>query len=141
MSWGEEIDRLESIAAIHEMIHQGVNFIDTGLSYGMGASEQIIGEAIKGSRHKVYLATKGGTFHRGRHVVKDGIIEEIDKIAASHNVPVSQVAINWNIKKPYVDTSIIGVRKPQEAKENCMAMGWTLTEEEMAEIDNAIDKM
>jgi aryl-alcohol dehydrogenase-like predicted oxidoreductase len=43
---------------IREAIRLGVNFIDTAHKYGDGMSERVIGEAIKGIRDKVYIATK-----------------------------------------------------------------------------------
>jgi aryl-alcohol dehydrogenase-like predicted oxidoreductase len=39
-------------------LDRGVNFIDTANVYSAGASEEIVGEAIKGRRDRVLLATK-----------------------------------------------------------------------------------
>lgn len=39
-------------------IDMGVNFIDTSPAYGLGESEKIIGNVLKGKREKVFLATK-----------------------------------------------------------------------------------
>ena len=281
--WGDT-SRVESISAIHEMIEHGVNFIDTAIVYNNGVSEKIVGEAIQGRRKDVYLATKGGIYNNGHHVVKDGtkenilsqcdeslknlgtdyidlyfvhwpdsntlfsetfdamhqlqkagkiryigvsnftleqiydaekyveiaafqppysmverdqerliqwvhdhnigimtygslgagiltgayralpkfdlsdmryvfydyfrepkftktmeLLKTLDKIAEKRQVPISQIAINWNVQKEFVDTSILGVRTTRHAKENCMAMNWQLAAEEMAEIDAAIE--
>lgn len=40
------VDRSDSIKAIHAMLDQGVNLIDTAPCYGNGASEKIVGEAL-----------------------------------------------------------------------------------------------
>ncbi|MGM0667940.1 MAG: aldo/keto reductase [Bacteroidota bacterium] len=53
-------DRKESIATIHESIDQGINFIDTADMYGNGHNEILVGEALKGIRKKLILATKFG---------------------------------------------------------------------------------
>ncbi|QNR65107.1 aldo/keto reductase [Paenibacillus peoriae] len=45
---------------IHEALDAGINIIDTSNRYGDGESERIIGEAIRGKREKVILATKFG---------------------------------------------------------------------------------
>jgi aryl-alcohol dehydrogenase-like predicted oxidoreductase len=50
----------ESMAAIDTAIDLGVNFIDTSDAYGAGYSETLLGNALKGRRDKVILATKGG---------------------------------------------------------------------------------
>ncbi len=55
----------ESIKAIHRAIDLGVNFFDTADVYGAGHSEEILGEAIKGYRDDIVIATKfGNTFER-----------------------------------------------------------------------------
>jgi len=51
---------ISSVRSIHASLDAGVNFIDTAPAYGLGLSEQIVGEAIRGRRDKVILATKCG---------------------------------------------------------------------------------
>ena len=60
--WGE-VDDQESIRAIRRAIELGVNFFDTADAYGTGHSEEVLGEAVRGIRDKVVLATKGGFVH------------------------------------------------------------------------------
>jgi len=50
----------QSVRSIHASLDAGVNFIDTAPAYGLGLSERIVGEAIRGQRDKVILATKCG---------------------------------------------------------------------------------
>src|ERR1700712_810310 len=57
--WGGNDDR-DAIAAIKASIDNGVNTIDTAAIYGMGHSEKLVGEAIKGRRDDVVIATKCG---------------------------------------------------------------------------------
>lgn len=55
-----ETDDKESIAAIHAALDLGINFIDTSDAYGIGHSEEIIGDALKGRRTQTVIATKFG---------------------------------------------------------------------------------
>jgi aryl-alcohol dehydrogenase-like predicted oxidoreductase len=48
----------ESIATIHRSIELGMTFLDTADVYGYGDNEILVGEAIRGRRDKVFLATK-----------------------------------------------------------------------------------
>ena len=58
--WGA-VDRADSIKAIHAMVDNGVNFIDTAPIYGNGYAEEVVGEAISTlQRDKLYIATKFG---------------------------------------------------------------------------------
>ena len=54
------MDDSESLSAIETAIDLGVNFIDTSDAYGAGYSETLLGQALRGKRDKVILATKGG---------------------------------------------------------------------------------
>ncbi|MDD3243669.1 MAG: aldo/keto reductase [Eubacteriales bacterium] len=286
--WGE-VDRQDSIRAIRAMLDEGVNFIDTAPVYGMGYSEEVVGDAIAGlDRSKLYLATKAGfvwdenkenlerdvsgksireqiedslrrlktdyidlyLVHKPdfkgtpdedtmsammelkasgkvRHVgvsnysvekmesslrygeievvqppysmvdrseqavlefakahdmgvmsygslgagMLTGSIRELpnwdprdtrytfyhffkepkfsrcqellkvmDGIAAAHDRPVAQVAVNWSTQNPLVDTALMGVRNPREAKENCAATEWELSADEIAVLNAAIAK-
>jgi len=56
--YGSTYARDEAIKIVHRAIELGVTLIDTAEIYGLGKSERIVGEAIKGQRDKAFLATK-----------------------------------------------------------------------------------
>jgi aryl-alcohol dehydrogenase-like predicted oxidoreductase len=51
-------DHDDSIRIIRTALDSGINFIDTADAYSHGESEEIVGEALKGRRDDVVLATK-----------------------------------------------------------------------------------
>ncbi len=57
--WGPQ-DDTESKKAIDAALDLGINWIDTAAVYGLGHSEEVVGEAVTGKRQKVLLATKCG---------------------------------------------------------------------------------
>ena len=54
------LDNAESIRTIHRALDLGVTHIDTAEIYGPFLSEEIVGEAVKGRRNQVVIATKFG---------------------------------------------------------------------------------
>jgi aryl-alcohol dehydrogenase-like predicted oxidoreductase len=48
----------ESIATIHRALELGSSFLDTADVYGYGDNEILVGNAIRGRREQVFLATK-----------------------------------------------------------------------------------
>jgi aryl-alcohol dehydrogenase-like predicted oxidoreductase len=55
--WGND-DRADAARIIHRALDAGINFIDTADVYSAGASEEIVGQAIRARRDDVFLATK-----------------------------------------------------------------------------------
>ncbi len=57
--WGAQDDR-QSTATIFRAIDAGINWIDTAAVYGLGHSEEVVGQALKGMHQKPYIFTKCG---------------------------------------------------------------------------------
>ncbi len=58
MNFGWKTTKEDGIAIIDRALDSGINFVDTANVYARGASESIVGKALKGKRDKVVLATK-----------------------------------------------------------------------------------
>src|SRR4029077_1715751 len=56
-AWGAQDDS-DSIAAIHEALNAGVNWIDTAAVYGLGHSEEVVARALQGMNNRPYVFTK-----------------------------------------------------------------------------------
>ena len=56
--YGKDFASGEAGAIVKRALELGVNVIDTAEIYGTGRSERIVGEAIRGQREEVFLATK-----------------------------------------------------------------------------------
>ena len=74
MSWGPQDDN-DSIAAIHKAIDLGVNWIDTAAIYGLGHSEEVVGNAVKGSHVKPFIFTKSGMVWNEKREIKRTLLE------------------------------------------------------------------
>ena len=71
----------DSLSAIDTALELGVNFIDTSDAYGAGYAETLLGNALKGKRDKVIIATKGGNVmtgpNRGKRIFDPDYISRV----------------------------------------------------------------
>ncbi len=65
------------------------------------------------------------------------IVEALDAIAAETDRSVPQIAINWLLQRPTVSTVLIGARDEVQLRENLGAVGWSLTDDQRARLDQA----
>jgi len=63
------------------------------------------------------------------------IVDKLTEIATARGVTPAQVALNWVMNKPGVDTVIIGARDEAQLRDNLAAANWQLSGEEMAALD------
>jgi aryl-alcohol dehydrogenase-like predicted oxidoreductase len=82
MGWGDQDER-DSIAAIHEGLDQGINWIDTAHAYGFGESEEVVGRAVREYGGDVIVATKCGVLSNEdrspyRLISRKTILEEVE---------------------------------------------------------------
>lgn len=66
--YGEDASPDEAIATIHDAIDRGVTFFDTAQIYGPFQNEELVGEAIRGKRDKLVIATKFGFRFDGNQI-------------------------------------------------------------------------
>jgi aryl-alcohol dehydrogenase-like predicted oxidoreductase len=59
-NFGRRLDRAATRAVIDAALDVGVTFFDTADVYGGGDSERFIGDALRGRRERIVLATKFG---------------------------------------------------------------------------------
>jgi aryl-alcohol dehydrogenase-like predicted oxidoreductase len=59
-NFGRRVDEAGTRAVVGAALEAGVTFFDTAESYGGGQSEAYLGQALRGRRDRVVLATKFG---------------------------------------------------------------------------------
>jgi aryl-alcohol dehydrogenase-like predicted oxidoreductase len=66
-AFGTRIDADQVRAVVDAALDEGVSFFDTADVYGLGASEELLGRALRGRRDDVVVATKFGMDMEGRN--------------------------------------------------------------------------
>jgi aryl-alcohol dehydrogenase-like predicted oxidoreductase len=60
-TFGRYADERQTAAIVQQALESGINMIDTADVYGHGASEELLGKAIRGHRDELVIATKVGS--------------------------------------------------------------------------------
>ncbi|MBA2615482.1 MAG: aldo/keto reductase [Actinobacteria bacterium] len=65
------------------------------------------------------------------------VVEVLDLIASAHGATVAQVALAWQLARPWLTSIVLGARTPAQLEDNLGAANLELTEEEVGRIDAA----
>lgn len=68
-------------------------------------------------------------------------LKTMDALSEKYGKPLAQIAINWSTQKSFVTTALTGVRKAEEAVENCAAFDWQLSDEDIAMLDAELERL
>jgi aryl-alcohol dehydrogenase-like predicted oxidoreductase len=109
--WGPQDER-QAIAAIERAVDLGMNWIDTAAVYGLGRSEELVGQALRGVRARPYVFTKCSMVWNerreiGRSLAPDSIrreceaslrrlqVERIDLYQIHWPNPEADIEVGW----------------------------------------------
>ena len=65
------------------------------------------------------------------------VMDAVDEIASETGKTVTQIALNWLLQRPTVSSVIIGARNEEQLRQNLAAVGWNLTPDQVARLDQA----
>jgi methylglyoxal reductase len=68
------------------------------------------------------------------------VLREFEPIAQKHGATIAQVVIAWTLEQPGVTHALVGGRNRKQALENAAAGDVLLSEEELRQIDQAIEQ-
>lgn len=87
-------DDAESLATIDRALELGITFLDTADAYGPHTNERLVGQAIKGRRERVVLATKFGNV-RGPDGSWAGINGRPEYVKAACEASLARLGVDW----------------------------------------------
>ncbi|QTD93179.1 aldo/keto reductase [Burkholderia anthina] len=65
------------------------------------------------------------------------VVDALDAIAEETGKTVPQIALNWLLQRPTVSSVIVGARNEAQLRQNLGAVGWSLTDAQIATLDAA----
>jgi aryl-alcohol dehydrogenase-like predicted oxidoreductase len=69
------------------------------------------------------------------------VVDALDAVAQETEKSVPVVALNWLLQRPTVVNVVVGARDEEQLRQNLQAVGWNLTAEQIAKLDQASERM
>jgi len=101
-----------------------------GLLAGALRRDQVFG--ANDGRHK-YPQYRGAEWQKNLELV-----ERLRPIAQASGHTVAELVINWTIHQPGITSALCGAKRPEQIRENAGGSGWRLTDEQQAQIGEAL---
>jgi aryl-alcohol dehydrogenase-like predicted oxidoreductase len=101
-----------------------------GLLAGRLSKEAPLAE---GDARRNYPMYQGDEWERNQ-----AFVDRLRSIAAECGRTVAQVVVNWTIHQPGITAALCGAKRAWQIEETAGAMGWRLTDEQIAAIEQAI---
>lgn len=65
------------------------------------------------------------------------IVDALEEVAAEVKKSIPQVVLNWVLSRPTVASIVVGARNEEQLLQNFGAVGWTLSQQQVARLDAA----
>lgn len=65
-------------------------------------------------------------------------VEDLKRLAAKYGKNLPEFALRWTLTNPVVGTALVGFRTASEVNENLGALGWEISNADMAEVDDIL---
>jgi aryl-alcohol dehydrogenase-like predicted oxidoreductase len=76
-------------------------------------------------------------FRRSQRLKMEPLLQTLETVGRVHDKKIGQVALNWLLQRNECVIPIPGAKNERQASENAGAIGWHLSPEEFAQIDQA----
>jgi diketogulonate reductase-like aldo/keto reductase len=93
--------RAQEVRALQQGLEHGLNLIDTAEMYGEGGAEEIVGQAIRGQRDKVFLVSKVYPHNASRQGVRDACERSLRRLGSEH---IDLYLLHWPGSEPLEET-------------------------------------
>lgn len=101
-------ERSEQVRALRRGVELGIDMIDTAEMYASGRAEEVVGDAIKGLRDKVFIATKVWSDHLHYDDVIASCNASLQRLGVRH---VDLYQIHWPDPKTPIKETMSAMQK------------------------------
>ncbi len=93
---------------------------------------QAVPEGSRAAQMDFVISSKSDYLHT--------VVDALDEISKEVDKSVTQVALNWVLRRPTVASVVVGARNEEQLIHNFGALGWSLTAEQIARLDKASEQ-
>lgn len=97
----DDAQRANALSALQQGLDSGMNHIDTAEMYGSGASERVVGDAIRGRRDDVFLVSKVLPGNASRRGVREACERSLKALGTDH---LDCYLLHWRGSVPLAET-------------------------------------
>jgi len=102
----------------------------------------LTGKFNPGHRFNPGDARPNTPWFKEKNIVKTNeFLDNIKPLARSKNATLAQLVLQWTMQMPGITAVLAGARNAQQVEDNAGALKFTLSEEEMQEINSNLDKL
>lgn len=81
-------------------------------------------------------------YFKGENLIQiNHFLQRIKPIADDRKISLTQLVINWTMKRPGITCVLVGARSPEQVDENIKAADFDLTDKEIETINGELDKL
>lgn len=84
------------------------------------------------------IRSKDSEFIGARYRRNLNIVDRLKSMAREYGKTVSQLVINWTASYPGITSPIVGAKRPSQVLENAGGVGWTLRDEDIAQVEKLL---
>jgi len=67
-------------------------------------------------------------------------VDDLKAIANRYGKSLPQFALRWTLTNPLISTALVGCRNEREVEDNVGAIGWSISEADLKEIDTIFER-
>jgi aryl-alcohol dehydrogenase-like predicted oxidoreductase len=125
-------DELLGYCALNNIGIVAYSPMQRGLLTGKFSQERLAALAIDDHRRR------NPDFQEPQFTATLQLVEKLRPIAERNGRTLAQLAIMWVLRRPEVTAAIVGARRPEQIVETAPASDWTLSQEDIEEIERLL---
>lgn len=103
-----------------------------GLLAGSITRDTVFAESDSRKKYRMFLGREWEMNH--------DLVDDLRRIAADAGHTVAELVVNWTINQPGITSALCGAKRPEQIRETAAAAGWKLSDQQLAQIDEALKR-